>query len=410
MAKFNYKAVKGTKQVTGSIEAESKEHAAEMLINQDFVILDIKPANFDLLDAIKEINVGGIPSKDKMFFMRQLAFMVSAGIPLIQALELTTNQITNIGFKRQMLLVCKDVESGITLSQALEKRAGLFDKVTLSLINAGEESGKLEMILLRIADDMEKKEDFKSKLQGALIYPIIVIIAIIGVVAALMVFMIPEMSKLYADQGAQLPLATQVIINVSNFLTKGVGGILTLLFIVISVAAFIYYRKTPSGRYVTDKFSLQMPIFGDLIRKSSMAEFSTTFSMLLSAGMPILDALNLVAESIPNTYIREQLINARNNVEKGVPLSLFVLNNDPNAFPSLVGHMIKVGEETGKMDEVLSKLGNQYAKEVDAAASNINKMLEPIILIIMGIVVGGIAVAVYLPVMNLGGIIAGGGG
>ncbi|MCX7911238.1 MAG: type II secretion system F family protein, partial [Endomicrobia bacterium] len=194
MKKFFYKGLKENKKVSGYIEGETKEDVAEILLNQNVIILSIKENNINF-DFIKEINIGGIPSKEKMFFMRQLAFMIVSGVPLVQALELASKQIKNLGFKNQMLKVTKEVQGGITLSQAIENKKKLFDKVTINLIRAGEESGKLDTILIKIADNLEKKEDFKSKLQGALIYPIVVIIAIIGVIIALMVFMVPEMSK-----------------------------------------------------------------------------------------------------------------------------------------------------------------------------------------------------------------------
>ena len=408
MRKFIYRGVNkdDNRTVGGVIEAETKEEAAEILLDQGVIILDLRDIGLNL-EFIQEINIGGIPSKDKMFFMRQLSFMVGSGISLVQALELTVRQIGNKGFRSKMLKVTKEVQSGIPLSKSLENQKELFDKVTVNLIKAGEESGKLELILDRIADNMEKQEEFKSKLQGALIYPIIVVIAIIGVVAALMVFMVPEMSKLYADQGAKLPWVTQVMINISNFLASGPGGVALMGFILISVLSFLYYRSTPSGRLMTDKLLLKLPVFGELVKKGNVAEFSNTLALLLSAGVPIVDALDLVSQSVSNSFIQEQLIDVKNKVEKGVPLSLLILNNT-EAFPELLGHMIRIGEETGKIDEIVSKLGKQYSKEVENMASNINKLLEPLILIVMGLVVGGLAVAVYLPIMNLGSVIAGG--
>lgn len=406
MNKFFYKGVQGNKkQVKGIIEAETKEEAIEALLNQNIVILQIKSKNIDL-SSLMEINIGGIPIKDKMFFIRQLAFMVGAGIPLTQALELATNQITNLGFKKSMIKVKKDVESGIPLSQAIQKKENLFDKVTINLIKAGEESGKLEIILNRIADNMEKTYEFKNKLQGALIYPIIVILAIIGIVILLMVFMVPQMSQLYADQGAQLPLATQIIINISKFLTEQNGGIILLILIISLLISFTYYYRTPSGHLVIDKLLLKIPVIGEVVKKSNAAEFASTFSMLLSAGIPILDALNLVADSTPNTYIKNQIIEAKTKVEKGIPLSLPILNSD--GFPEVLGHMIKIGEETGKIDEIIAKVGEQYTKQVESFTNNINKLIEPIILILMGLVVGGLAIAIYLPIINLGSVITGG--
>lgn len=400
MQKFKYNVVDSNNQKrNGELEGESLEQVGDLLLGQGFVILELKPVGFNL-DTLNNINIGGVPFSEKVVFMRQMSFMLNSGLPLNQALSIAREQINNNSFKNKMNAIIRDVESGAPLSRALNKQGDLFDAVIRNLIKAGEESGKLDMIMERIADDMEKKQDFEGKVKGALIYPIVIIIAIIGVVIALLVFMVPEMSKLYADQGSQLPLPTQLILNLSNFLTVGQGGIITAMVLIGIVAGFFYYRSTPSGRLVTDKYMLKIPIFGDLSKKTQVANFARTFSMLITAGVPILDALKLVGDSTTNTYFQLDIFEARKKVEKGVPLSLPMLNSE--AFPELMGHMIKVGEETGKLDEVILKVGNQYAKEVDSMASNLTRLMEPVILIMMGVVVGGLALAVYLPILNLG--------
>jgi len=406
MQKFRYKVADSNNRVRkGEIEGESTEKLADNFLSQGFTILELKPQGINL-SSLQSINIGGVPFAEKVVFMRQMSFMINAGLPITQALSIAKEQINNISFKKKIEVVIRDVEGGISLSKALEKQGDLFDAVTKNLIRAGEESGKLDLIMTRVADDMEKRQDFNGKVQGALIYPIVILLAIIGVVIVLMVFMVPEMSKLYEGQGAALPLPTQVIITISNFLTQGWGGIILAAVFVCLIIGFIYYRKTPSGRLVTDKYLIRMPIFGQLISKSQVASFASTFSMLIQAGVPILDSLKLVADSTTNMFFQIEILEARKKVEKGIPLSAPLLNS--LAFPPLVGHMTKVGEETGKIDEVLGRVGNQYAKEVDALASNLTRLMEPIILIVMGIVVGGIALAVYLPVLNLGTALSGG--
>jgi type IV pilus assembly protein PilC len=216
--------------------------------------------------------------------------------------------------------------------------------------------------------------------------------------------MIPEMKKLFEDSGDKLPTATQWVINMSDFL-RGIGGIFTLILGIALAGLFTYYRKTPSGRIVTDGVLLKMPIFGTLILKSQVASFSRTFSMLISSGVPILEALKLVADSTNNAVFKNIIQGARTKVEKGIPLSQPILAS--TTFPPIIGHMIKVGEETGKMDEVVSKVGIQYSKEVDQMASNLTKLMEPVILIVMGVVIGVLAVAVYLPIFNLGSVVSG---
>lgn len=403
--KFKYRIVDTmNRQRSGEIEGESHEQVADSFLSQGFTILELKSSGFNLT-KLKNINIGGIPFAEKVIFMRQMSFMINAGLPLTQALEIAKDQITNQTFKDRIDMAIKDVSSGTPLSKAFEKQGDTFDIVTRNLIKAGEESGKLDMIMERIADDMEKKQEFQGKVTGALIYPLVIIVAIIGVVIAMLVFMIPQMSKLYEGSKAKLPFLTQLVVDSSNFLTKGWGGIILGVLLVFGLLGFLYYRRTPSGRLVTDKFILRIPVFGLLIRKSQIASFARTFSMLITAGVPILDALKLVGNSTTNTLFQLEINEARKKVEKGLPLSAPLMHGE--AFPVLMGHMVKVGEETGKIDEVIAKVGDQYAKEVDMMASNLSRLMEPIILIAMGIVVGGLALAVYLPVLNLGSAIGG---
>jgi type IV pilus assembly protein PilC len=404
MNKFKYKIIDNSNHPReGEIEGEDIQRVADSLLGQGYTILDLKPAGFSLA-RLQHINIGGIPFKEKVTFVRQMSFMINAGLPLTQALEIAQSQIQNEQFKEIVAEIIKDVQSGMSLSKSLDRHPKVFDVVVRNLIKAGEESGKLDIIMNRVADDLEQKQEFDGKVKGALIYPIVILIAIAAVVVMLLVYMIPQMSKLFDDRGEALPLPTQIIINASNFL-RGPGG-LVLLFLIIGLAiAYVYYRKTPSGRLVTDRMFVNMPIFGELIRKSQITSFANTFALLISAGVPILDALSLVAASTTNVVFRNGIEAARKKVEKGIPLSQPIISD--SAFPPLVGHMIKVGEETGKIDEVLSKVGTQYKREVDQMADNLTKLMEPVILIVMGIVVGVLAIAVYLPIFSLGATASG---
>jgi type IV pilus assembly protein PilC len=406
MQKFRYKIIDSTSRLRqGEIEGETLEKVADNFLSQGFTILELKQAGFNF-QSLKSINIGGIPFAEKVIFMRQMSFMINSGLPLVQALDIAKTQITNATFKKKIENVIKDVESGTSLYKSLERQGNMFDSVTKNLVRAGEESGKLDLIMDKIAENMEKSQEFMGKVKGALIYPVVILFAIVGVVAVLMIFMVPEMSKLYEGQSTALPVPTQIVVAISDFLTKGFGGVVTLIILISLVAAFIYYRKTPSGKIVTDKLIIKIPVAGELIRKSQVASFAGTFAMLIQAGVPILDALKLVADSTTNSFFQMELMEARKKVEKGIPLSAPIINS--KAFPLLLGHMIRVGEETGKLDEVVSKVGRQYAKEVDQMASNLTRLMEPVILIVMGLVVGGIALAVYLPVLNLGAALSGG--
>ncbi len=404
MTKYKYKIIDNSNHPReGEIEGEEIQKVADSLLSQGYTILDLKPSSFSL-EKFKNINIGGVPFKEKVIFIRQMSFMINAGLPLTQALEIAASQIQNFKFKEIVGEVLKNVQTGQPLSKSMDKYPKTFDLVVRNLIRAGEESGMLDTILSRVADNLEKKQEFDGKVKGALIYPVIIVIAIAAVVALLLVFMIPQMSKLFDDRGTALPYATQIIVNASNFL-RGIGGIFTLFFLITFAVAYSYYRKTPSGRIVTDGLLIKMPIFGDLINKAQISSFASTFSMLIGAGVPILDSLTLVSQSTTNVVFQNSLEEARKKVEKGIPLSQPIINDD--VFPPLVGHMIRVGEETGKLDEVVSKVGMQYAREVDQMADNLTKLMEPIILIVMGIVVAILAIAVYLPIFSLGSTVSG---
>lgn len=404
MNKYKYKIIDNSNRPRdGEIEGESLEKVADSLMSQGYTILDLKPVGFNF-KKLKNINIGGIPFKEKVTFVRQLSFMINAGLPLTQALEIAQTQIQNETFKVTVGNILKDVQTGMSLSKSLERHPKVFDVVVRNLIKAGEESGNLDTIMNRIADTLEEKQEFDGKVRGALIYPVIILFAIAVVVVLLLVYMIPQMSQLFEDSGSGLPLPTQIIVNASNFL-RGPGGIFLLFVFIGLVIGYYYYRKTPSGRLITDKIMTRMPIFGELVNKSQVTSFSGTFAMLITAGVPILDALSLVAASTTNVVYRNAIENARQKVEKGIPLSQPILNDE--AFPVLIGHMVKVGEETGKLDEVLGKVSQQYKKEVDQMADNLTKLMEPIILLVMGVVVGVLAIAVYLPIFSLGSAMSG---
>lgn len=404
MKKFKYKIVDTKNQTReGEIEGEDINRVSASLQEEGFTILDLSPVGYSF-DGLKNINIGGVPFKEKVLFIRQMSFMINAGLALTQALEIAMQQIQNQKFKDVVAQVLKDVQGGLAFSKSMDKHPKIFDNVVRNLIKAGEESGKLDLILERVADDLEKKQEFNSKVKGALIYPVIIIFAIIVVVVMLLLFMIPQMSQLFADRGAELPAPTRAVISASEFL-RGLGGVMTLIVLITAVVSYIYYRKTPSGRLVTDGMYLKLPIFGVLISKAQVASFARTFAMLISAGVPILDSLKLVGDSTKNSVFQNAISDARKKVEKGIPLSQPITINP--VFPPLVGHMIRVGEETGQVDEVIDKVGGQYAKEVDQMADNLTKLMEPIILIVMGVVIGLLAIAVYLPIFNLGTVVSG---
>jgi type IV pilus assembly protein PilC len=399
MAEFLYKVIKDGKLVKGEVEAKDKKEVAMILQKENFEIVSIHRKSFLNSPSSFNINIGGIPSKEKTIFLRQLAYMIQAGLPINQALETLSSQIKNVRFKHVISRIQKDVQEGSSLSQAIGKHDKVFDKVIINLVKAGEESGNLDQVLDRLAFDYEKKQEFVGKVKGAFIYPIVIIVIIIAVVALIMIVMIPSIRGLYKDFGKkELPWITTIMIKASDFLVSYWWA--TIIFIIILVISFQYYKKTPGGKLVVDSIVLKVPIFGKLIKLSQIAEFARTLSMLLKSGVPIINAVNLVGDSLSNQVFVNEVLAASKRLEKGVVLSQSISRDSP--FTTMVFQMLSVGEQTGKTDSTLGKLADYYEKEVDQLTNNLTRLLEPIILVFMGLIILFIALAIYLPVYSLG--------
>lgn len=399
MKKFKYTVLdsKGEEK-TGIMEVENRADVAASLQGKGYTILHIDEVGVGL---DMKINIGGVPLKEKVIFMRQLATMLSSGLALTQSIEILAAQAKNEMFREMLLKVLKDVESGSALSEALAKQKGVFSDMQLSMIRAGEESGNMIEIITRLADDMEKQAAFKSKVRGAMIYPIIITVVIIVVLVLLMIFMIPAMTSLFEGFDAELPLLTRIVVGMSDFTRQFWWIILGV--VIISLIGFRYYRASPSGREVTDGIILKMPVFGTFASKVQIALFARTMQMLLRSGIPILSALTIVEDALSNVHFKNGVKEARLAVEKGSSLAVPIAKNE--VFPILLSRMIGVGEETGKLDEVLGKVADYYERDVDQMADNLTKMMEPIILVFMGGMIGFIAIAVYLPMFSLGDVI-----
>ncbi|MBN1373833.1 type II secretion system F family protein [Candidatus Dojkabacteria bacterium] len=405
MAKFVYNTVdSASKYHKGEMEAESVEVVSRALSESDLRVISIdeKIAIFDF-ERFSEINIGGIPLKEKVIFMRQLATMLSAGVSLTNSLDILSQQIDNKGFKASVEDVTKKVTGGMAFAQALAAQKGVFDDITVSLIEAGEKSGTLEKILLDLATELESQQEFSSKVKSAMIYPIILSIVIVVVVILLMVFMVPSMKQMFSEFGEEkLPFATEIVVAISDFTLKWWPILIAL--VVIGFFSFRYYYKTEGGLKVVDKLVLKIPIFGKLVQKVQVATFTRTMGLLIRSGMDIVDVLNLTAASLSNFWFREGVKGVINEIKKGVPMAL-PLSRDEN-FPPLVSRMIAVGEETGKLDVVFDKLNEYYSREVKQLTENLSSIIEPVMLIIMGGAVAFIAIAIYGPMFSLSKIIA----
>jgi len=386
------------KTKTGFVEAASTDQAAEILRSRRLVPTEIKEkqvSSFTLL--LKKLR--GVSEEEKTVFTRQLATMVAAGLPLARALEILVGQTRNPRFHEILSASLRDIQAGVSLSSSLEKHEGVFSRVYISLVRAGEASGALDNILLRLAENQEKQREFKGQTKGALIYPAIVVVGMVAVFIMMMTFVIPKLTDMYKDLGANLPLPTKIMIGISGLFTNFWWAMLLL----VGVTAFGSWRfsQTSQGRYFLARFTLRLPIVGPISSQSQLAELTRTLGLLISSGVPILTALDISKGALSNVLYLEAIERASVSVEKGTPLSA-AIKNDP-LFPSSLGQMMEVGEETGKVDEVLAKISKFFESEVDQSVKNLSTALEPIIMVLLGVMVGFLILSVILPIYSLTG-------
>ncbi len=399
-----YKYVATNKQgrkESGEMEAPSGSDVANILHDKGLVVVSIDE-KLDLdLDSLLSIQIGGVPLAEKVIFVKQLATMLGAGLPLIQALNIMVQQTENKGMRTRLLAVYKSVESGNSLSESFKLEGTIFSDLQINLMQAGEKSGNLNEIMLKIAVDLEKSKNLKSKIIGALIYPIIILGVMIVVFILLIVFMVPSVRDLYADFGVdELPAVTQALVSLSDTLSNPVGIGITVLLIVAAIFGFRYYYSTQGGRRVIDKLILRAPVFGNLNTKIQLSQFTRLLALLLQSGVPIVESLTTISNSMGNSLFQDALIFSAEEVQKGSSLSVPLAKSE--IFPVIILKMIATGEETGKLDKICEDMSNYYETEVDELTSNLTKLMEPFILLIVGVGVGFIAVAIYLPLYSLG--------
>jgi type IV pilus assembly protein PilC len=401
MNKFKYVArTEEGKEVKGTIKARDEEAVAEMLHEKDLIVVSIKKSfNLDV-ESLSEINVGGVPLGDKVVFMRQMATMVSAGLPLTRALEIMEMQAENPQFRKVIKNVKEGVESGQGLADSFRAQEEVFDSITLNLIEAGESSGRLDEILLKLATELEERKSLGSKLKSALIYPAIILLVIVAVILLLMFVLVPAMSDIYSEFDAELPWTTQLLINLSDWVVQYWWAVLVILAVLI-IGGKAYF-DTEKGKRVADKIVLKIPVIKNVVTKSQIAQFTRILSLLLSSGLSILEALELTADSLSNSLFKDVILDAKDEVEKGGSLAIPISRSQ--YYPLLVSSMITVGEETGNLDVVLEKVAQYYGDEVDEATANLSSVLEPVFLILMGGTIGFIALAVYMPMFQLSSV------
>ena len=380
---------------SGTMEAESRDIVIERLNAQQIQASKVKKKPVEIY-----IKFGsGVKTKEVVVFTRQFATMIDAGLPLVQCLEILGAQQANIHFQRVVMATKADVEAGSTLADALGKHPKVFDDLYVNLVAAGEVGGILDTILNRLATYMEKNMKLIGQVKGAMVYPGVVLLVSIGVTAVLMIWVIPVFEKMFMDFGGTLPAPTQMLIDASNGLRDHLVPV--VIGIVIAVFLFRAAANTNRGKGVLDMLLLKMPVIGPLFRKVAVAKFTRTLGTMISSGVPILDALQITARSSGNKVIENAVMYTRERISEGRtmadPLS------ETGVFPAMVVQMIAVGESTGAMDAMLQKIADFYEDEVDTAVSALTSLLEPIMMVFLGVLLGGMIIAMYLPIFELAG-------
>jgi type IV pilus assembly protein PilC len=392
---------RSSKKQKGEIEADNLALARQMVARKGIAVKTIKEKPKNLEDYFPAL-AGKIKDKDVVVFVRQFATMIDAGLPLVQCLDILQEQQPNANFKRVIKQIKKDVEEGSTLSDAVKKHPKVFDTLFYNLVAAGEIGGILDVILNRLAAYIEKIAKLKKKVKGAMTYPAIVISIAVIVVAIILIYVIPVFGGLFKDAGAKLPAMTVFVMDASDFMKNYFHWL--ILALIGLVMALRRLRRDPRGRDYTDRLLLRSPVFGMLIRKVAVARFTRTLGTMLSSGVPILDGLEVVAATAGNSVIEKAIRDARLSISEGRSVAEPLA--ETGVFPGMVTQMISVGEATGALDAMLGKIADFYDEEVDTAVGNLTAMLEPMMILFLGVTIGGLLVAMYLPIFQLADVVA----
>ncbi|MCL5023172.1 MAG: type II secretion system F family protein [Nitrospirae bacterium] len=339
-----------------------------------------------------------VGDKDIVVFTRQFSTMIDAGLPLVQGLDILSQQVENKTLAKTLKVIKSDVESGSTYADALKKHPKIFSELYVNMVAAGEAGGILDTILNRLAGYIEKAMKLKKKVKGAMIYPAVVTTIAVAVIAVIMIFVVPTFSKMFISMGGTLPLPTRIVIGLSKTIA-GVGGLIALGFIVGFIVFIKQVRKTEKGTKVIDAILLKLPIFGVILNKVAVAKFTRTLGTLISSGVPILDGLEITAKTAGNKVVEYAIMDVRKAVAEGKTLEEPL--SKAKVFPPMVTHMIAVGESTGALDAMMSKIADFYDDEVDNAVNNLTAMMEPLLMVFLGTSVGFIVIAMYLPIFKL---------
>lgn len=409
MKLFKYSAITpGGQRIDGEREADNKEDIVRYLQSQNLTVLTISDTlGFDFKKAFNT-DIGGIPLNERVVLLKQLSTMIGASIPIIQAIDILVQQTEKESLKEKLQNIYKSIESGNTLSDALKREKGILSEVHINLIQAGEKSANLNEMLDQIADDLEKNKNLRGKIRGAMIYPVIIFITIFVVMAIMITTMIPQVKDLYRSLGQEeLPAVTEILVKIGDVLNNPVGLISLLFVVIIGFVVYKYSYSLEKGRLAIDKFKLRIPVFGNLIKKSEVAQFCRLSSMLSKSGIQILEVIQIVSNTSDNAVFKKILNSAREDVLKGNGLSLSIARFNINeAFPIILLRIMATGEESGKLDKVMDDMSEYYQNEVEQIAGNLTKLMEPLIMLIAGGLVAFLAIAVYLPIFQVSQFVA----
>jgi len=414
MEAFTYKGIAEGKYVEGEIEALNQDEASHKLKEQKVIITNLIKSKKKKAEGKDKAKKGGglsslfgrkkkVKVEDILIFSKQFATMVKAGLPILEVLAMLRDQLENPGIKEIIEDIRKSLEGGVTLSKCFEKYPQYFDNIYVNLIKAGEASGKLDVFLLKIVESLEKKEKIKKKIKGALMYPSIMFTTAILVSAIMLIKVVPVFAKMYEGMGVALPKPTEIIMSMSDFL-RGTGGLVLFLSIVIFAVTFKYLTtKNEAIRFKWHKQVLKMPVFGDLILKSLLARISLIMGNLSAAGVNLLESLEIAKSVSSNVVVSEALENVKKGVFSGDTLTKLFLKEP--LFPPTFSQLISVGEQTGQLDEMFNSVASYYEEEFDQAVENMSALIEPIMIVFMGVMIGGLMIAMYSPIFNVGSII-----
>ena len=407
---FTYKGISDSKYVEGEIEALNQEEASHKLKEQKIIITNLIKSKKKKGEKKEKGKSKGfslfkkkVKTEDLVIFSKQFATMVKAGLPILQVLEMLRDQVENPAMGDVIEDIRRSLEGGISLSKSFEKYPNLFDNVYVNMVKAGEASGKLDVFLLKIVDSLEKKEKIKKKIKGALMYPAIMFIVAITVSAFMLVKVVPVFAKMYDGMGIALPKATAIILSMSDFL-RGTGGMVMFFGSIIFFLVFRYLTtKNPTIRYKWHKQVLKFPVFGNLILKSLLARISLIMGNLSAAGVNLLEALDIAKSVSNNVVVTEAIDNIKKGVFSGETLTKLFLKEP--LFPPTFSQLISVGEQTGQLDEMFNSVAIYYEEEFDNAVDNMSSLIEPIMIVFMGLMIGGLMIAMYSPIFNVGALI-----